>query len=71
MEYGIFNAEGCLLSQIYNKNNAEVELSSFIADGEDPDDVWIDRVCEDHEEQPYASCEFCWAEEEDDDDDDE
>jgi hypothetical protein len=61
-EYGVFNDEGCLEAQSYSPEEAEERRQAYIAEGEDPEDVWVKEICPDHEGYAKDVCEECFAE---------
>lgn len=61
-EFGIFNAEGCLERQIWNRDEAMAVLHGPLY-AEEPD-VYVAALCPDHDEQPATHCEECFEAEE-------
>ena len=69
IEYGIFNDEGCIESQLWTEGEAQIALAHWYTEGERH--LSIHRICPDHDEQPADFCEECLAEETDEDDESE
>lgn len=69
IEYGVFNDEGCIHSQLYSATTAEEAAAVYRAEG---DDYAIARaICPEHEEQPADTCEECAADNDERDGEDE
>lgn len=59
-EYGVFNDEGCIDSQYVTFEQADAVAADFRRQGDES--AKASEICPDHEEQPAASCEECFAE---------
>ncbi len=57
--WGIFSEEGCIESGYASKHDARFDLVEYYQDIDD--DLWVDRMCPDHEEQSLSFCEECHA----------
>lgn len=62
IEYGVFNREGCIDSQIWSPEEAEREAAAQRAAGDE--DAYAAEMCPEHrdQEQPKATCEECFSE---------
>lgn len=54
-EYGIFNDEGLLEGQFYDRATADAALADMYSE----DDAHVAECCPDHREQERATCEEC------------
>lgn len=59
-EYGLFNDEGCVESQIYSLDEANERLGEY----DEEDDLYISEVCPHHPGQEADFCEDCEEEDE-------
>lgn len=60
-DYGIFSHEGLVESGFYGVLPAEDRRQELIFDDEeDPEDIWVARVCPDHEEEQADHCSICY-----------
>jgi hypothetical protein len=59
IEWGVFNDEGCIDSQM-DEAGAKLAAEAYRADGDEH--VQAARMCPEHEEQPADGCEECDAE---------
>lgn len=68
-EFGLFNDEGCVESQLWSREQAEREMAERYTD---EDELHVSEICAEHEGNEAHNCEECWAEgDEDEDEDDE
>ena len=61
-EYGVWNAEGCILGSMWNRDEADQAAAAEREAGDE--DARADAFCEDHRdtEQPATGCEDCASE---------
>lgn len=60
MEFGIFNSEGCVESNLWSRAEAEARAAEAYADEED---IRVVVICSEHEEEESGRCSKCDAEE--------
>lgn len=60
-QWGVFNAEGCVEDGLWTLEEALEAAERHRSDGDD--DAEASPICDDHEEQPYRTCEECQSEE--------
>lgn len=63
-EYGIWSdaAGGFIETQMRSPREAAEARDALVADGEETSDLKVLEICPDHEDQPKAACEECFAE---------
>ena len=58
-EWGVFNSEGCLVRQIWDRDEAVAVLNGPLY-AEEPG-AYVDEICSEHDEEPATYCEECWS----------
>jgi hypothetical protein len=74
INYGVWSeaAGGFISTDNFSMGSAENEMAWLIEQGEDPDDLTVIEMCEEHRdaEQPRDGCEMCADEDDEEEDDD-
>jgi hypothetical protein len=63
-EYGIWSeaAGGFIETQLHSPRAGAEARDALVEDGEERSDLKVLEICPDHEDQPKATCEECFAE---------
>lgn len=59
-EFGIFNDEGCVERGFFSVADAKTAAVTTYAED---DGLSVSELCQEHDEQPYDTCEECYVEE--------
>ncbi len=59
-DYGIFNSEGLIEAGFYGSIPAEDRRQELIVEeDEHPEDIWVSKICPEHEEEEADYCPMC------------
>ncbi len=61
--YGVYSRDygGIVDFDLYTEKEAEDAIQDRVDDGEDPDDLLVEELCDDHPDRMAANCEECYS----------